>query len=214
MSSRTGGRRLGTALRGVTVRPRPPSEWTLLGVFGVVLTAVVVGLVGGATGAGLAAAFVVVWLLLPAVYSYALGHVLALGTTASALAVVELLFVELGLLAVLFGPLTRPETHNRGSVARSTLGVGFALVGVVVVSLALTGLVWVTALVLVLVGCGLGYGIHRYGLVVLGLVDDSAVADTDGADGAGRVDASEASADDEPPATSADAPSDRGGTST
>lgn len=213
MSSRTGVRRLGTALRGVTVRPRPPSEWTLLGVSGAVLTAVVVGLVGGVTGAGLAAAFVGAWLLFPAVYSYALGHVLALGTTASALSVVELLFVELGLLAVLFGPLTRPDTRDHGSVARSTLGVGFALFGVVVVALALTGQVWVAALVLLVVGCGLGYGIHRYGLVVLGL----AAADGSNADTAADPDAVDTPGTqtvDGDPATSADAPRDRGGSST
>jgi hypothetical protein len=149
------------------------NEWTLLGVFGVVLTAVVVGLVGGFTGIGFAIVFVVVWVFLPAVYSYAVGHVLTLGTTASALSVVELLFVEMGLLAVLFGPLTRPDFVNRGVVARSTLGFAFALFGLVVVGLALADQVWVTAVVLLLAGGVLMYGLHRYELVTLGLeIDD------------------------------------------
>ena len=178
MSLRSGGRQhLLSGLSDGSVRPRPLSEWTLLGVFGVLLTAVVVGVVGGVVGVGLAVAFVVAWLFLPTVYSFVAGHVLALGTTASALSAVELLFIEVGLLAVLFGPLTRSETRARGTVARSTLGFAFVLATVVVVALALHDEVWVSAVVLLLVAGFLTYGLHRYELLTLGLLTDE---ETDG----------------------------------
>lgn len=179
MSSRSGSRHFRPrSLPDITVRPRPLHEWTLLGLFGVVLTAVVVGLVGGLTGVGLAVAFVVVWVFLPTVYSYAIGHVLALGTAASALSVVELLFIELGLLAVLFGPVTRPDLNHRGPIARSTLGFAFVSFSVVVVGLALTDQVWVTSIVLLFVSGTLMYGLHRYELVMLGFETDDRADDT------------------------------------
>jgi hypothetical protein len=194
MSLRNGARRLRRTFRAPrSVRPRPLAERTLLGAFGVVLTAAVLGLVGGVAGVGLAAAFVLAWLLFRPVYSYALGHVLALGATASALSVVELVFVELGLLGVLLGPLTSPELRSRGSLVRSTLGSGFVLFGVVVVGFALLEQTWGVAVLLVLV-CGVaGYGVHRYELVVLGLVGDDAGGD--GASQGGNGDTTEGTPD-------------------
>jgi hypothetical protein len=177
MSLRSGGPRRLFANR--SLRPRPLADWTLLGLFGVGLTGVVLSVVGGVSGVVLAVALAVVWGFFPPVYSYALGHVLALGTTARALTVVELLFVELGLLAVLFGPLTRAEVRDRGPIGRSTLGFGFALGGVVVVGLALQNALWPVSVLLVLCGLGLLYGLHRYELVALGLVDDDEDGTTD-----------------------------------
>jgi hypothetical protein len=192
MSSRNRVDRLRSAvLSDASVRPRPIAEWTLLGVFGVVLTTVVLGVVGGVAGVGLAAAFVAVWLLVPAVYSYALGHALALGATAGALPVVELLFVELGLLAVLLGPLTRPGRLGRRTVARSTIGLGFVLFAAVVVGLAVREDLQVATVVLLLAGAVLAYGLHRYELLVLGLLDDGdrEPGDEEGGDGEYGVDA-------------------------
>jgi hypothetical protein len=196
MSIRNGARRLRDAIRApLSVRPRPLDERTLLGAFGVALSAAVLGLVGGGVGVWLAAAFVLVWLLLRPVYGYALGHVLALGASARALAVVELLFVELGLLAVLLGPLTRAERRSRGTVVRPTLGFVLVLFGVVVVGLALVDRLWVVAALLLLAGGGGLYGLHRYELVVLGLVAD----DDPGVDGPDPADDRDGTADGTPP---------------
>jgi hypothetical protein len=197
MSLRSGTRRLRLpALSELSLRPRPVREWTLLGIFGVVLVGVVLSFVGGLVGVGLTIAFVVSWVFAPAVYSFALGHVLALGTTARALTVVELLFVEIGLLAVLFGPLTRAEVRNRGPIARATLGFGFTLGSVVVVGLALQDRVWPVSVLLVLAGIALVYSLHRYELVTLGLVRDD--EDTDATDAGRDADAPDEREDEDP----------------
>jgi hypothetical protein len=156
--------------------PRPRDEWTLLGVFGVVLTGAVFGIVGGLVGVLLALAFGGVWLFAPTVYSYALGHVLALGISARAVTAVELLFIELGLVAVLLGPLViatdGDDGRVRSTLTRSVLGAGSALFAVVVVGLAFVESLWPTAALLTVVAGLAAYGLHRYERLALGLADD------------------------------------------
>lgn len=156
----------------LSLEPRPLGDWTLLGLFGVALTTAVFLLVGGFVGVFLTVGLVVTWVYLPTVYSYALGHVFALGATARAFTVVELLFVELGLICVLLGPFTRATLTDRGPIARSTLGFGFTLFGVIVVGLAFADQLWLTTVLLLLSGGVLVYGLHRYELASLGLVSD------------------------------------------
>ncbi|WP_318568712.1 hypothetical protein [Salinigranum marinum] len=191
MSLRTGSDRLRLPeWSALSLEPRPLADWTLLGLFGVVLTTAVFLLVGGLVGVFLTIGLVVTWMYLPTVYSYALGHVFALGATARAFTVVELLFVELGLICVLLGPFTRATLTDRGSIARSTLGFGFTLFGVIVVGLAFADRLWITTVLILLAGGALVYGLHRYELASLGLVsdDDELGTVTGGAAGRGRDD--------------------------
>lgn len=204
MSLRTGSDRLSLPeWSALSLEPRPLADWTLLGLFGVVLTTAVFLLVGGVVGAFLTVGLVVAWVYLPTVYSYALGHVFALGATARAFTVVELLFVELGLICVLLGPFTRTALTDRGPIARSTLGFGFTLFGVIVVGLAFVDRLWITTLLVLLAGGGLVYGLHRYELASLGLVSD------DDELGAVTGDTAERGRDDTPAETT-----DRGGNPT
>ncbi|WP_162562489.1 hypothetical protein [Salinigranum rubrum] len=142
------------------------------------MTGVVFSFVGGLFGALLALVFGVIWLFAPTVYSYALGHVLALGISAQAVTAVELLFIEMGLVAVLLGPLITPrdesgtENRIRSLRSRSVIGAGSALFAVVVVGLAAVDLLWLNATLLVAVGVLVAYALHRYERVALGLADD------------------------------------------
>jgi hypothetical protein len=178
MSLRSGADRLRSrgSLSTLVADPRPRDEWTLLGVFGVVLTGAVFGIVGGLVGVLLALAFGGVWLFAPTVYSYALGHVLALGISARAVTAVELLFIELGLVAVLLGPLViatdGDDGRVRSTLTRSVLGAGSALFAVVVVGLAFVESLWPTAALLTVVAGLAAYGLHRYERLALGLADD------------------------------------------
>lgn len=193
MSLRTGSDRLRLPeWSALSLEPRPLGDWTLLGLFGVALTTAVFLLVGGFVGVFLTAGLVVTWVYLPTVYSYALGHVFALGATARAFTVVELLFVELGLICVLLGPFTRTTLTDRGPIARSTLGFGFTLFGVIVVGLAFADQLWLTTVLLLIAGGVLVYGLHRYELASLGLVSD------DGELGAVTGDVAERGRDDTP----------------
>jgi hypothetical protein len=178
MSLRSGASRLRSrgSLSNLLSDPRPREEWTLLGIFGVVLTGAVFAIVGGLFGALLALAFGLAWVFVPTVYSYALGHVLALGVSARAVTAVELLFIELGLVAVLLGPLVIATEGGveqvRSTLTRSVLGAGSALFAVVVVALAFVESLWLTAALLAVVAGLAAYGLHRYERLALGLADD------------------------------------------
>lgn len=179
MSLRSGASRLRSrSLSSLVPDPRPRSEWTLLGLFGLTLTAAVFAIVGGLLGGLLALAFGVLWLFVPTVYSYAVGHLFALGVSAQALSAVELLFIEMGLVAVLLGPLVASTIENedennlRSLRSRSVIGAGSALFAVVVVGLALVEMLWVNAVVLLAIGVLVAYGLHRYERVSLGLADE------------------------------------------
>jgi hypothetical protein len=148
------------------------NEWTLLEGIGIGITIVAFGVVGGVVGVGLGVVLVVAWVGLPTVHSYAVGHALALGLTARSLPAVELFLVEIGLLAVLLGPLTDPESRPGRGVARWTFGFGAGLLGALVVGLAIADRIWVVALGLLLIGVGLGYALNRYEVVALGLATD------------------------------------------
>jgi hypothetical protein len=177
MSLRSGSGRLrsGTSLSRLVPSPRPRNEWTLLSLFGLVLTGAVFSIVGGLFGGALALAFGVLWLFVPTVYTYALGHVLALGISAQAVAPVELLFIEMGLVAVLLGPLvvsTGADGRERGNRTRSIIGAGSVLFAVVVVSLAFVESLWVTAGLLAVGASLVAVALHQYERVTLGLADN------------------------------------------
>lgn len=145
-------------------------EWTFLGLFGVVLTCTVIGVVGRVIGIVAAAGFVAAWFVLPVVYRYAVGHALALAATPDPYSVVELFFLELGLVAVLFGPVTGTEYLNRQATAASLLYVGTVLFIVVVVGLNVLDEVWMTAALVVVLVVTLTYSYRRLGLKRLGLL--------------------------------------------
>jgi hypothetical protein len=89
-----------------------------------------------------------------------------------------LLFIEMGLVAVLLGPLITPrgesevENQIRSLRSRSVIGVGSALFAVVVIGLAAVEMLWLTAALLVAAGVLVAYALHRYERVSLGLADD------------------------------------------
>lgn len=176
LRSRASRLRSGASVSTLVPEPRPRSEWTLLGVFGIVVTGAVFALVGGLFGVLLTLAFAGLWLYLPAVYSYAVGHVLALGISPRAVTPVELLFVELGLVAVLLGPLVvstdGDDGGERSDLRRSVIGAGSALFAVVVVSLAFVESLWINAALLAVAAGVAAYALHRFERVALGLAGD------------------------------------------
>ena len=179
---RLGRERVRALASGDWFRPRPLSEWTLLGTFGVVLACSVVIILGGVVGVVAAVVFVVAWLVLPAIQRYAVGHALALATTPEPFSVVELFFLEFGLVAVLFGPLTRSEHRNRRAVAASMLWFGVTLFTLLIITLTFFEELWTATIVLLAVVVVLGYSLRRIGLGTLGLLDTSSSDGREAAD--------------------------------
>ena len=143
---------------------------TALGAVGLVLTIGALGVAAGPAGAIVGLTLLPIWLFFPIVFTVAAAHVL-LATLHTEVTVVDLLFVELGVLFVIAG---RASTFEwTGTLLSTTIfiaAVGFLLVAVVLsVDLSL----WI-ATVVVLVTLGVAsYGLHRYELFSLGLVTES-----------------------------------------
>lgn len=148
----------------------PDRERTQFG--GVAAFAVGVALVAFAGAPGLAGAALVVgtWYLLGPTYAFASGHVAVVGLLGDA-GLLAVGAVEVGLLAVLLSPavtLDHPLGPALVLLGALALGGGAAwasardLVGPVAAAVALTATLWLA-----------GYGLHRWQLVSLGLVDEA-----------------------------------------
>lgn len=156
-------------MRGIDRFPERTEVPTWIGSIAVLVTIAAFAVVGGAPGALAATALVPVWLLLPGVYVVAFGHVL-LAAFAGDLDVVSVLAVELGLLLVLADAANaypRPGTLFANTV--------FAAGGLVVVTAAILVAevaLWIAAGGLLVAFGTVTYGIHRYELVSLEVIND------------------------------------------
>lgn len=128
-------------------------------------------LLGGLPGAASAAAVGLVWLVLPAVYAVALGHVLVAALTIGGVAPLAVLTAEFGLFAMLLTPAaTLAQRETLVSMTVFVLGVFAFVFGI---AFLVSEVLWIGALVLLLVGVFASYGLHRYELVILGLVEET-----------------------------------------
>ncbi len=138
---------------------------------GVGLLALVVSLTVAFGVGGLVLAFVlgIVWYLVPVPYVIAAGHLLALSVAPAELVGSQLLVVTAGFLTVLAVEALdddRPVTVLAALVLGALVLLGAAWLGLRVGASTVAG-----ALVLALVFAGTSYGLHRYELVSLGLVE-------------------------------------------
>lgn len=151
-----------------------PSPWsTAIGALALVGT---FGAAAGPPGIGAGVATILLWYGFGTPYALAVGHVLLLALFPGGIDPVAFVLVEAGLLAVLVLPALRTRAPLR--TAAGTL-LAVAVLGgaswLAVVSLSLWQAAAVTAGTIALAG----YGLYRYGLVALGLVDDDTSATTD-----------------------------------
>lgn len=146
-------------------RPIP----TLPGLAGILM---VIGVLVGTTGSrGLAAGTVLVlaWFLLPAIYVVALGHILLLLAYPTGIPLPVLAGIETGFLLVLLAP-ARTADHARVTIAAGLLAF-LGLTALAAAILLTTNTLWLPAIAVVGATGLLAYGIHRYQLVRLGLVE-------------------------------------------
>ena len=90
---------------------------------------------------------------------------------------------QLGLLLLLTEPVRRLTSVDRGWQTGTTIATAGAFIVLSVVTWALlSGAIWIAAIGLVGVVAGGVYGCHRFGLVRLGLVENTPAAGDDTAD--------------------------------
>jgi hypothetical protein len=139
-----------------------------LGRAGTVLAGVGFVLVADLSGLGAAILLAVAWYALPVPYAVATGHVLFAALLPADPGVFDLLPAELGLLCIL-GAAAPPQD------ALARFGILFVAGTLVLSGMAVLG-VWIGGLpggVILLVAVSFlgGYGLHRYELLRLGLLD-------------------------------------------
>ena len=156
--------------RSVQIPLRPVAEWTVLGVAGLALVTGVFVRSGRPAGPGIAISFAVAWLTLPAVYRYAVGHVLALGVAPNRLSALEFGLLELGFAFVLLSPLSRLSTRNRQQIARSMFLSGTILFAVVIAGLSLFDQTIITGALLLGATSAMLYVFRRIGQGTLDLL--------------------------------------------
>ena len=157
--------------RGKSVKRALPDR-SRAEVIAVLVAGIGFALVGGPAGVASALAVGVVWFLLPAVYAVALGHVLLAALTVGGGTPLEFVGVGLGLFAVLLAPAAR--LYRRETVVSITVFAAGALVFAFGITFTTAGALWIASLALVVIWVLVAYGIHRYELVTLGLVEGSA----------------------------------------
>lgn len=151
----------------VPVELRPRSEWTLLGTFGVLATAGSF-VTGDLLGVGAAAAFVLCWLVLPETYVYVLGHVFLVGVFPAPISIGLAVVTEVGLVSILIGSLLRLDG---GDVTFwITVGLVAVLFSLVSITEYQTGTFWVPLVMASIVIALSSYVVHRYELLVTGLL--------------------------------------------
>lgn len=128
-------------------------------------------LVGGLAGVASALTVGIVWLLLPAVYAVALGYVLLTALTVSSSTLFEFIVVGFGLFAVLLAPTSR--FYRRKTLISVTVFAAAALFSVFAIAFTIADTLWIEVLALIVTWALAVYGIHRYELVVLGIVEGS-----------------------------------------
>ena len=148
-------------------KAQPAHRRLIAGAFVLVVTLTAAFGVGGLL---LAAGLTVGWYLLPVTYVIAGGSLLVLALAPTPLTGTQLVAVVAGFLALL---AVATPTDDRPTTALVALGLGAGgLIGAAWVGLAVGDAVWAGTLVLVLAFAIASYGLHRYELVRLGLVED------------------------------------------
>ncbi|MFB6296223.1 MAG: hypothetical protein ABEH66_05190 [Halobacteriales archaeon] len=124
---------------------------------------------GGLPGIAAAVALAGSWYALPAPYAVAIGHLLLAVLLPETPGVLALIPAELGLLGVLGAEaLPRDEFFP---LAALLLAFVFLLSDAAILGFLIGGLP-AAALALVAAGVAIGYGLHRYELLRLGLLDE------------------------------------------
>lgn len=150
-------------------REAPPSPRRLLA--GALALVVALTAAFGVGGLLLAIGLTVGWYLLPVTYAIAGGSLLVLALAPTSLSDTQLVAVVASFLALL---AVATPTDDRPIPALAALGLGAGgLLGATWVGLAVGDAVWAGALVLALAFAVASYGLHRYELVQLGLVEDT-----------------------------------------
>lgn len=141
------------------------------GAIAVLVAAVGFVVLGGALGAASALAVATVWLLFPAVYAVAIGHVLVAALTVGGATPLDLLVVELGLFAVLLSPAA--TLYRREMIVSVTVFAMGALVFTFGIVSTTSDALPVPVLALVATWTLAAYGLYRYELVSLEHVEGS-----------------------------------------
>ncbi|WP_122088202.1 hypothetical protein [Halalkalicoccus subterraneus] len=109
------------------------------------------------------------WLTLPVIYAVALGHLLVVALTVDGFETLAIAVAELGLFGMLVAAI--PTFYDRGAVTSMTVFVFGLFVFVFGIAFVSSEALWIGALALVVVGALVAYGMHRYELVSLDLVE-------------------------------------------
>ncbi len=148
-----------------TDRIQTPS---VIGAVGLLVTIPAFALAGGIEASLLAIVLVPVWFFLSSIYVVALGHVL-LAAFATEPTVITVLAIELGLFIML---ADAASVHSRpGTLFSTTVFAAAGLVLLVAMLLVLDGRLWVSAVALLVTLTVFAYGLHRYELVTLEMID-------------------------------------------
>lgn len=157
---------MGESNQPMTDRSRPEILAVLVAAAGFVLVGDL-----GLGGAASAVALVLAWYLLPIVYTIAVGHVLVAALSIDELTTFAIITVELGLFGMLL--MTTPNLYDRGTVKSMTVFMLGLLVFTFGIAFMTSEALWIGALALLVVGALVSYGMHRYELVSLGLMEGS-----------------------------------------
>lgn len=152
---------------------RSLSERSIREIVAVVIAAIGLVLISGLELAGVAgaAAIALVWFLFPVVYTIALGHVLVAALSVDGFSTIAIVTAELGLFGILL--TATPALYDRGTVTSMTVFMLGLLVFTFGIAFVTSETLWIGALALLVVGAIAAYGMHRYELVSLGLVEGS-----------------------------------------
>ncbi|WP_265111034.1 hypothetical protein [Halosolutus halophilus] len=151
---------------------QPRARWPEMGaILGLLL---VVGLRAGPPGVLAGSGTIVVWYALGTPYALAIGHLLLVPLFPAGIDPVSLALVEAGFLALLVAPAVR--TRSPVGVATVTVGTAVSVAGLAWLALRWHPL-WVAAATTVGLLALAHYGLYRYALVSLGLVDDDPTRD-------------------------------------
>ena len=148
-----------------TDRIQTPS---VIGTVGLLVTIPAYALAGGIEASLLAIVLVPVWFFLSGIYVVALGHVL-LAAFATEPTLITVLSIELGLLILL---ADAASAHSRpGTLLSTTVFTAGGLVLLAAMLLVFDGRLWVSAGALLVTLTLFTYGLHRYELVTLEMID-------------------------------------------
>ncbi|MFH5801209.1 hypothetical protein [Haladaptatus sp. CMAA 1911] len=143
---------------------------TWLGGIGALFIGILCAVATGPPGILAGVIFLLVWYTVPTLYSVAFGQ-LVVAVFADSITAEYLILLEVGLLAVLVGPLLTVDRPRWRVTVTSAMAVLFG-VGALK-SLQWSNQLWVAIAVVVFVFAIVSYGLHRYERVALGLVEES-----------------------------------------